>query len=133
MESTIWSLSIVALMLLILGLLTYLMIWMISNLTKNQEKSQLDSRIILEKVLESNQEIQAQILNTLKEATDKSLSLMSVKDPIAFQQIQAMNSASISVQEPVDNSDHAETVRWIEEQTELTPQEKAAFSEIPDF
>jgi hypothetical protein len=48
---------------------------------------------------------------------------------MSFQAIQAMNSDSTSKQDPVDNSDHAEFQRWIEDNDELTTQERTLLSE----
>jgi hypothetical protein len=43
---------------------------------------------------------------------------------MSFQAIQAMNSDLTSKQDPVDNSDHAEYQRWIEDNDDLTEQER---------
>ena len=61
--------------------------------------------------------------------------MLGTKDPLSFQQVQAMSSVSEPpVTQAVDNSDHGEMLQWIDENgNTLTPMEKELYSGLNTF
>src|SRR4030095_11745368 len=130
MESQILFLVIgMALLLLVVVGLTFLFIWLIKNFLRNQKEMQRNQQILVDSILLNHQTSSTNFLEIL----DKSVTLLSAKDPISFQQNQAMNSVS-ELPEPVDNSDYGETMRWVEEEhPELSDHDKELIRAAGDF
>jgi hypothetical protein len=96
---------------------------------KNHLEIQKVNRSFLTDVLE-NQRVSTHSQNLVM---DKLIAILGTKDPLSFQQVQAMNSVSVSNAEPVDNSDHGEMLSWVENNEELTAREQELYRGFNDF
>lgn len=78
-----------------------------------------------------------EVVKTQGQVVDKALALLSTKDPLAFQTIQAMNNPDLENYTPyVDNSDQGYYEQFVADQEEedpLSEQERRLYSGIPNI
>lgn len=122
-ESTIfWSVLVISLMLFATFAGT---VWFLSRLLRQSQET-----------LRNTQEMSTEGTRALSELLDKALGMLGTKDPLAFQQVQAMSSATPSGYDPYDPSDEAEVARikardgGLSEEDDLSGEERSLLDDF---
>lgn len=122
-ESTIfWSALVISLMLSATFGAT---VWFLSRLLRQSQEA-----------LRNTQEVSTEGTRALSELLDKALGMLGTKDPLAFQQVQAMSSATPSGYDPYDPSDEAEVARikardgGLSEEDDLSGEERSLLDDF---
>jgi len=129
MELAIWLLSgVVALLLTLLLILILAFRVIAKHLTQTIQTERERNQVTLTNLHHQNLETQKPLISLLS----KTASLLVTKDPIAFQQVQLMDSASTpETSQNVDRSDSGELQQWIEDNDDkLTAVEKEYYREL---